>query len=62
MLQIKIKVQTKKFKIETLRNVIPYIHINKPTSMWLGFMLIHGQLMKYSWLGKNINKQIQILS
>ena len=31
-------------KIETLRNVVSYVHIYTPTSMWSGFMWIHGKL------------------
>ena len=41
------------FKIETLRNVFRYIHINVTDFMW-----IHGKLnvpdMQYSWYGKTL--------
>ena len=40
-------------KIETIKNVVPYIYIYTPTSMRSGFMWIHGKLnipdMQYSW-------------
>ena len=34
----------KMFKIETLRNVVPYIFIHTPILMWSGFIWIHGKL------------------
>ena len=40
-------------KIETIKNVVPYIYIYTPTSMRSGFMWIHGKLnipdMQNSW-------------
>ena len=45
--------ELKMFKIETLRNIVPYIYIYTPISMCSDFIWIYGKLnvpdMKYSW-------------
>ena len=41
-------------KIETIKNVVPYIYIYTPISMWSGFMWIYGKLnvpvMQNRWI------------
>ena len=45
----KSSLELKKIKIKTLRNVVSYFHNHMPTSMWSGFMWIHG---KYNWMSE----------